>query len=72
MHTAKISIPYSDALFRSFIPEEKKTERFEYTLRKSKKELVFDVRAKDSVALRAALSSILKLISVNEKVEGIK
>lgn len=72
MYSAKIMVPYSDALFKSFIPEEKKTERFEYILKKSKKELVFDVKARDSVALRAALSSISKLISVNEKVEAIK
>jgi tRNA threonylcarbamoyladenosine modification (KEOPS) complex Pcc1 subunit len=70
MYTAKIKVPYSEELYQSFIAEEKKTERFEYELLKEKKELVFDVKANDSVALRAALNSITKLISVFEKAEN--
>ena len=39
MYSAKITVPYSDTLFKSFSAEDKKTERFEYSLKKNKKEL---------------------------------
>ncbi|MDP2750232.1 MAG: KEOPS complex subunit Pcc1 [Nanoarchaeota archaeon] len=69
MYRATINVPYSETLFKAFIPEDKKVERFEYKIKKTKKELIFDITAKDSVALRASLNSIAKLISVHEKIE---
>lgn len=71
MYFAKIEVPYSEALHKSFAPEEKKSPRFEYRLKKEGKKLVFTIDAKDSVALRAAMNSITKLITVDEKAEGV-
>ena len=72
LYCAKIAAPYSETLFKSFIPEEKKTERFEYKVKKAKKEIIFEVCAKDATALRGALNSVTKLISVHEKVESLQ
>jgi tRNA threonylcarbamoyladenosine modification (KEOPS) complex Pcc1 subunit len=45
--------------------------RANWTLTKIDEEIIFDIKAKDSVALRAVLNSITKLLTVYEKMEKI-
>ncbi|MBR9676190.1 hypothetical protein GOV05_04220 [Candidatus Woesearchaeota archaeon] len=56
-------------LLKVFEPEKKdsKTKRSTYTINKQSGGLIFDIRAKDSVSLRATLNSITKLLTVYEK-----
>ena len=63
-----------DLILKSFQAEAKnlKTERSSYTVRRLKDCVEFNIKAEDSVALRATLNSITKLFTVYEKIEGIK
>ncbi len=56
-----------------FLPELKdaKKSRSSYTLVKDEGELVFDIVADDSVALRATLNSITKLLTVYENMKSV-
>ncbi len=61
-------------IYRCFCSESKtlKTDRSNYTIKKHKDYAEFDIRAKDSVALRATVNSIIKMLTVYEKIEGLK
>jgi tRNA threonylcarbamoyladenosine modification (KEOPS) complex Pcc1 subunit len=61
----------ADRLFRTFQPEIAKKDRSGFELKKEKDCVKFIVEAKDSVALRATLNSITKLITVYEKARGM-
>ena len=50
---------------------EKKEDRSEISFEKKEDSVVFNVKAKDPVALRASLNSITKLLIVYEKIEKI-
>ncbi|MBW2991090.1 hypothetical protein KY348_05300 [Candidatus Woesearchaeota archaeon] len=56
-----------------FVAEEKtfKNQRAGYELKKSKDKLVLKVKANDSAALRAVLSSITKLLNVYESARKV-
>jgi len=60
-----------DDLYKVILPELKKWERSNFEMKKDKKELKLIVHAKDSVALRATLTSITQLLTVYEKVKEI-
>jgi tRNA threonylcarbamoyladenosine modification (KEOPS) complex Pcc1 subunit len=62
-----------DKLHKIFKVEETESinNRASWTLSKSNDELIFNVQAKDSVALRAVLNSITKLLTVYEKMEKL-
>jgi tRNA threonylcarbamoyladenosine modification (KEOPS) complex Pcc1 subunit len=60
----------SEKLFQIFQPEISKKDRSGFDLKKEKDGLRFMIEAKDSVALRATLNSITKLLTVYEKVKG--
>ncbi|MFW6230622.1 MAG: KEOPS complex subunit Pcc1 [Nanoarchaeota archaeon] len=59
----------SDALYRCMIPEKRalNAKRFRYRMEKQEDKLVFHIEADDTVALRAARSSITKLVRVFKK-----
>jgi tRNA threonylcarbamoyladenosine modification (KEOPS) complex Pcc1 subunit len=72
-YTAEIKV-YGDAekLARCFEPElGKKEGRSEFAVKKHKDHIAFEVLAADSVALRATLNSIAKLLAVYENIAKI-
>ena len=62
----------SKALFECFQPEILKGDRATVDLKKKKDHLLFEIKAKDSVALRALINSITKLLTIHEKMRRIK
>ena len=61
----------SKALFECFKPEILKGNRASVDLEKKEKYLLFKIKAKDSIALRAIINSITKLLTVHEKMGKI-
>lgn len=57
-------------LYRIFQPEISKKDRSGFNVIKDKDCVRFEVEAEDSVALRATLNSITKLLTVYEKAKG--
>ena len=59
-------------LLEIFEPELKNSisDRSHYTIIEADKGLRFDIKAKDSVSLRATLNSITKLLTVYEKLKN--
>ena len=55
-----------------FKPEMNKQGRSTFDIQDGKGYLIFKIQAEDSVALRATLNSITKLLTVYEKIEGLK
>jgi len=75
IYSAKIRIYKNPSvIYKCFSSESKnlKTDRSNYTIKKSKDYVEFDIKANDSVALRATINSITKLLTVYEKIEGLK
>ena len=57
-----------DIVYDCFSAEKKpKGDRADYTIRKEKDAVIFEIKANDSVALRATLSYIDKMLTVIEK-----
>lgn len=61
----------ADKIARAFEPEINKKDRSEFKIEKQKDYVLFDISAKDSVALRATLNSITKLLTAFEKIEDM-
>jgi len=59
-------------LYDTFKPEILSGDRAGVELKKTKEGLLFKIKAKDSVALRAILNSISKLLTVYEKMKSVK
>jgi len=57
----------TEELYHTFKPEITKKDRSGFYIIKEKDHLTFKIQAKDSVALRATLNSITKLLTVFEK-----
>lgn len=58
-----------DLIIKCFGPEQKSIrDRSQYTIRKDKNSVEFNIKAKDVVALKTVLNSIIKMIEVIEKV----
>lgn len=55
-----------------FKPEESNHDRSSFEIKEGEGYLIFNIKAEDSVALRATLNSITKLLTVYEKIEGLK
>ena len=55
-----------------FKPETNKQDRSSFDIKQGDGYLIFNIQAEDSVALRATLNSITKLLTVYEKMEEIK
>jgi tRNA threonylcarbamoyladenosine modification (KEOPS) complex Pcc1 subunit len=62
----------AEKIYKCFKPELIKKDRSEYTIRKSKGKIIFEVSAKDPVALRATLNSITQMLTIFEKMKEIK
>lgn len=60
-------------VYRSFLPEKRqaKTERSDYSIKRSGKVVVFEISAADATALLAASNSIIKMLVVIEKAKSI-
>ena len=58
-----------EELFKCFEPELHDKKRSNFKIIKKEDHLLFDVEADDSVALRATLNGITKLITVYEKIK---
>jgi tRNA threonylcarbamoyladenosine modification (KEOPS) complex Pcc1 subunit len=74
-YSAKIRVNQNpEIIYKSFISESKslKTKRSNYTVKKYKNYVEFEIEAKDSVALRATFNSIIKLLTVYEKINKLK
>jgi len=61
---------YGDAekIFVCFEPEVGEKNRSSFKIKKEKDHVLFEITAEDSVALRATLNSITKLLTTYEKV----
>ncbi|MGV8162647.1 MAG: KEOPS complex subunit Pcc1 [Candidatus Nanoarchaeia archaeon] len=74
MLTAKITFEDDkeemEKLF-SFEDKELSNNRAEYTVTRKGKSLEIDVSAKDAVALRSVLTSITRVLAVNEKTRKV-
>jgi len=60
-----------DKLYDYFQSEIDQRDRGSIDIKKNKDSLKFDIRAKDSVALRASLNSLTKLFTVYEKLKDL-
>jgi len=60
-----------DKIYESFQTEVNEKDRSKLNIKKEKDYVLFEVEAKDSIALRATLNMITKLLTVYEKVEEI-
>ena len=61
-------------IYKCFYSESKtlKADRSNYTIKKHKDYVEFNIDAKDSVALRATVNSIIKMLTVYEKINKLK
>lgn len=59
-------------IYECFQVEQKEQDRSKFEIKKEEDGVLFLVEANDSVALRATLNSITKLLTVYEKIKGIK
>jgi len=57
-----------ETLLKAFFSEDSEGDRSSFELKKKEKGVLFKIKAKDAVALRARLNSIVKLLQVYEKV----
>ena len=60
----------AEAIYKSFEPEIKEQDRSRFTIEKQEHGVLFVIEAADSVALRATLNTITKLLSVYESLGG--
>jgi tRNA threonylcarbamoyladenosine modification (KEOPS) complex Pcc1 subunit len=73
MYSAKITADNPELVIRCFSKEERNIQgRASYSLSKKGGKAVFEIKAKDSVALRTAMNSITKILTVIEKTGAIK
>ena len=64
--TATILYPKDERLLELFAPENKELSRSRYHISSDEKNIIFSVEASDATALRAALTTITKVLSVWE------
>ncbi len=60
-----------ERLYSCFKPELADKKRSNFEIKKKKDYLLFEIKAEDSVALRATMNGITKLITVYEKLNKI-
>ena len=61
----------AEELLECFSPEGIDKERSKYTIKKTKEGVVFEITAKDAVALRATVNMITQMLAVHQKM-GLK
>lgn len=57
------------SLYECFKPEASKKDRSSLTINHKNSQLLFDIKAKDVIALKASINGIIKLLEVKEKVD---
>ncbi|MBS3132625.1 hypothetical protein J4470_00655 [Candidatus Woesearchaeota archaeon] len=74
MYKATISVDDRKGIIKKgFAPEDKGIKgKAGYAVKGGKGRVVFEITARDSIALRTVLNSITKMLTVIEKVGGIK
>jgi len=73
MYSACIQAEDPELIFKVFAPEDRSIQgRAQYEIKKKKGKAVFEIKAKDSVALRTMLNSITKMLTVIEKTKVIR
>ncbi|MFT4305213.1 MAG: KEOPS complex subunit Pcc1 [Candidatus Woesearchaeota archaeon] len=70
-YSLKLTLNYNEKLNELFKSFKEDNDRIKLKILKKSNNLVFDIKANDSVALRAILNSITKLFTVYEKLEKI-
>jgi tRNA threonylcarbamoyladenosine modification (KEOPS) complex Pcc1 subunit len=60
-----------DELYQVFLSEKLESDRASCTIKKDTT-LVFEVKAKDPVSMRAFLNTILKIIETYDKIKAVK
>jgi len=71
-NTARIVLADSEGLYDIIKNEISSGNRSRVSVKKEPGKVVFEVRASDATALRAALNSIMQLVAVHEKLKKIK
>ncbi|MEK6917049.1 MAG: hypothetical protein AABW92_04870 [Nanoarchaeota archaeon] len=72
MITCKLEIDENvEELYKIFLSEKLQSDRASCNIKKGKT-LVFEVKAKDSISMRAFMSSILKIIEIHNKISKVK
>jgi len=66
-YSATIELEADEKLMQCFEPEDKVKNRSSYTITNDGSKIKFMIEAEDSVALRATLNTITKLLTVWEK-----
>jgi tRNA threonylcarbamoyladenosine modification (KEOPS) complex Pcc1 subunit len=61
-----------EEIYGCFQPEQKEQDRSRFRIKKEKDGVLFLIESNDSIALRATLNSITKLLTVYEKLENGK
>lgn len=74
MYNATITTDIDPKLIeKCFAPEDKQIKgKASYTVKRNSNNIVFEIKAKDSIALRTATNSITKMLTVIEKMRSIK
>ncbi|MBD3310587.1 hypothetical protein GF351_05190 [Candidatus Woesearchaeota archaeon] len=62
----------AEKVYDCLLPEAKKAGRSEIRLKKEDSRLMVIIEADDAVALRSSVNSVLKLLTVFEKMKGIE
>ncbi len=72
-YSAEIKIKEDpEKVYIHLLPESKeKKDRSHFTLKKTEKEVIVEVEAKDAVAFRATMNAITQLLSVFHKMRGL-
>ena len=70
-YSLNLKVKYSDELKELFNSFNETNDRVKVKLLKKNDDLIFNIEAKDSVALRSILNSITKLLTVYEKLEQV-
>ncbi|MBR9693116.1 hypothetical protein GOV07_04275 [Candidatus Woesearchaeota archaeon] len=67
MIESHISLPYSEALLALLNTEEFTHPRASYDVKKDGKNITITIEAKDATALKTAVSSVCRVVTVYEK-----
>lgn len=61
-----------DLIYKCFLTEISKRKRSSFNIAREKNKLRFSIKAEDVTALKATLNSITQLLTVYEKIKGMK
>jgi tRNA threonylcarbamoyladenosine modification (KEOPS) complex Pcc1 subunit len=61
-----------ETIQKLFLTEVSERQRSKFTISKKKNSIQFEVKAKDATALKSTLNNITELLTVYEKLKGLK